>query len=328
MFYLTANIEIGGVVFKGIHKVTVDRSIYNLVQTATIELPASAVIKNENEQTEVETVERINRGDEVTIELGYDGDNKTEFNGFVSRIVHGNPLKVECEDYIYTLKELDIGKTFTNVDISEVLTDVLAGTDYSIHPDTQQIKIKKLIAATDTGDKVSRDKVLKKLKDMLGIAVFFDLEGQLYAGLHHAIDSGTVIHRLGWNTRDAGDNLKYHKAEEMKVQIKAINIKEDGSRIEATVGDTGGAQRTLHFQDIESKSELEKLAKNRLEKYRYNGYEGTYPSFGIPYTEPTMIAEIQDPVYPERNGNYYIDSVTVEFGQSGFIRKNEITQSV
>jgi len=328
MFYLTSNIEIAGTKFKGIHKVTIERSIYNLVQTATIEIPASGVIKNENEQTEVEVNERVSRGDRVTIQLGYDGDNKTEFKGFVDRIVHGNPLKIECVDYIFTLKELDIGKTFKDVDISVILNEVLNGTGYSIHPDTQEIQVKKLIAATDTGDKVRRDKVLKKLKDTLGIAVFFDLQGQLYAGLHHVIDSGTVIHRLGWNTRDAGDNLKYHEAEDMKVKIKAINIMDDGSRIEATVGDTGGAERTLHFQDIESKSELEKLAKNRLEKYRYDGYEGTYPSFGIPYTEPTMTSEIQDPTYPERDGSYYIDSVKIEFGQSGFIRKNEITQAV
>jgi hypothetical protein len=328
MFYLTANIQIAGITFKGIHRVTVERSIYNLVQTAVIELPASGVIKNENEQTEVETNERISRGDEVTIDLGYDGDNKREFKGFVDRIVHGNPLKIECIDYIYTLRELDIQKTFTDVDISVIINKLLSGTNYTIHPDTQKIQVKKLIAATDTGEKVRCDKVLNKLKDMLGIAIFFDLEGRLYAGLHHAIDSGEVIHRLGWNTRDGGDDLKYHKAEDMKVKIKAINIKEDGSRIEATVGDTSGAQRTIHFQDVENKDKLKELAQNRLDKYRYDGYEGTYPSFGIPYTEPTMIAKIEDPTYPERDGSYYIDSVKVEFGQNGFIRKNEITQAV
>lgn len=328
MFYLTGNIKIGTATYKGIHKVTINRGINNIVQTAVIHLPASGVIKNENNITEIEVNQRINRGDKVSIDLAYDGNNKREFNGYVERIVHGNPLKIECEDYTYLLKEKDIQKTFTNVDISTILEELLSGTGLSVHPQTQQIAVKKLIAATDTGEKVRRDKVLNKIKDVLGIAVFFDLSGQLYAGLHTALKSGEITHRLGYNTRDAGNDLKYHRAEDMKIKIKAINIKSDGTRIEVEVGDKDGAQRTLHFQGVESKSDLEALAKNRIEKYRYSGYEGKYPSFGVPFTEPTMVSNLQDPLYPERNGRYYIEGVTINWGQSGFIRNNKISQAL
>lgn len=114
----------------------------------------------------------------------------------------------------------------------------------------------------------------------------------------------------------------------MKIKIKAINIQDDGSRIEATVGDSTGAERTVFFQDVESKDKLEELAKNRLDQFRYDGYEGTYPSFGIPFTKPTNIVDLEDPTYPERSGRYYIDSTKIKFGQNGFIRENEITQKL
>ena len=48
--------------------------------------------------------EMLSAGDQVKIELGYDGDLYTEFEGYISLIGWGVPVTIRCEDEMYKLK--------------------------------------------------------------------------------------------------------------------------------------------------------------------------------------------------------------------------------
>mgnify|MGYP000837986946 FL=1 len=124
------------------------------------------------------------------------------------------------------------------------------------------------------------------------------------------------------------DDLQYHRADDTKIYIKAIAFQKDGTKVEAKKGDENGAAKTLYFYNITSMTELATLAQAELERYSYDGYQGRITTFLEPYAAPAMVAVLTDPVYPERSGNYYIESVETTFGRSGGRRKVEISLKV
>ena len=48
--------------------------------------------------------ELLSAGDQVKIELGYDSNLYTEFEGYISLIGWGVPVTIRCEDEMYNLK--------------------------------------------------------------------------------------------------------------------------------------------------------------------------------------------------------------------------------
>ena len=60
-----------------------------------------------------------------------------------------------------------------------------------------------------------------------------------------------------------------------------------------------------------------KLAGEEIQKYKYTGYEGKFTAFLVPFAQPAMKVVLADPVYPEKNGTFYITAVKVEFGRNG-----------
>src|SRR5690606_7563973 len=81
----------------------------NLADTATIVLP-EAVVNNVWELDQ-----KIIRGTEVIIQLGYDEDLKTEFTGYVQRITNDGSLIIHCEDSLFLFRVAVPDKEFKNV---------------------------------------------------------------------------------------------------------------------------------------------------------------------------------------------------------------------
>ena len=109
MFALCCEIKIGSISFKSVHDVKVKRSLYDLMATATIKVPVTAVLKHAGEPpTHIETAQAIKVGDKVEIKLGYDGSLNTEFIGYVKRLNYKVPLEIECEDEYYKAAFLEL----------------------------------------------------------------------------------------------------------------------------------------------------------------------------------------------------------------------------
>ena len=66
------------------------------------------------------------------------------------------------------------------------------------------------------------------------------------------------------------------------------------------------------------------LAQEELKRYSFDGYRGKIETFLFPYALPGMVAQLEDEVYRERSGSYYIESVDVSFGMGGARRNVEI----
>lgn len=313
LYVLCSKIEIGGMTFGGVHDVTIERSIYRLGATATVKVPVTAVLRYQgNPPTEVETAKAIKVGDPVRIELGYDGEYSLEFKGYVKLLNLKTPLEIVCEDEFYQTRLRSVtcaGKTT----LSDVLTKCGLTIGYCATLTLSQFQV----------DNKPVSWVLGKLKTEYGLAIFFDFDGRVYAGEPFKVTGDSVKYKLRQNViKD--DDLKYQRADDVKLKVKAVCIYRDGTKVEAEIGASDGTEKTIYFYDVKDQGELKVLAGAQLQRYSYDGYAGKIETFLFPYAAPAMLAEISDEVYNERDGRYYIEGVTVSYGRQGARRTVEI----
>lgn len=316
MFVLCCEIKIGSVAFKSVHDVQIKRSIYNLAATAVIKVPVTAVLKRAGEPpTYIETAEAVKVGDPVEIRLGYDGQMNTEFIGYVKRLNYKIPLEIECEDEYYLTRSINCVFSKKETTLKQCLNTILPGIKLGVCAD---LTLKNFIINNKPGSWV-----LGILKKEYGLTVFFDLNGNLYAGKAHDVQGETVKYLLRYNViKD--DDLKFQLASDVKMKVKAICYYKDGTKIEGELGEDGGENKTLYYYDVKDAKELKMLAQEELKRYFFDGYRGKIETFLFPYALPGMVAQLEDEVYQERSGNYYIESVDVSFGMSGARRNVEI----
>ncbi len=305
MKVLTSRITVRGMTFRGVHEVTIKRSIFDLAATATIKVPVTAVLRRRDQPAvSIETAKAINVGDPVTIALGYDGQLHTEFVGYVKVKNLKTPFEIECEDAFWLTRSQSVTHTGKTT-LGKLLDKCGVGVGYAAPLALEDFPV----------DNKPASWVLGKLKTDYGLSVWFDMQGRLYASEPYKVRGGAVGYRLRENTIDE-DELKYHLAGDVALTVKAVCYMRDGKKIEASIG-TGGGEKILYFYDVESVGELAALASAELRRHTYNGYSGRITTFLEPFAEPGMIADIEDRAYGERDGSYYIESTEVEFGTSG-----------
>lgn len=307
--------------FDTFNSVEIERDLFRINTTCKIRIPTSARLEYKGviQEEKVQSARSFQRGDRITVSLGYNGRLEREFTGFIYRINYATPLEIECEGYEYLLRSGCETKSWAKTTLKEVAGYLIGGTDITLDEKLPDVAFTKFIIPSGT----TRLAVFQELKDRYGLTVYFN-EDKLYCGLAYAQDFGQVKYRLGWNTiRD--NELKYRDADDVCLKVKAIWIKPDNTKIEAEVGDKGGSQRTLFFYNVDSKAELERIAKEEIQKYKYSGYEGKITTFLIPFAKPGMKAELDDPKYNERKGTYYITATKVKADTGGGRRTVQFT---
>ena len=75
-------------------------------------------------------------------------------------------------------------------------------------------------------------------------------------------------------------------------------------------------------------STLKKIQDDQKQKLLNRGYEGSLTAFLVPFAEPSMAVQIEDPKYPARSGKYFIEGVEGEFGPGGGRQKIKIEASL
>lgn len=318
MYTLTSEVIIGGKLFGGINDVKIKRSIFSLGATAVIKVPATAVLVGSTQKkTKTLTAKEIKVGDPVEVKLGYNDKNELEFKGYIKNINLTQPLEIECEDEFFKCRQQKVELAGTTS-----LKDLLTKCGLNVK-EAETLTLKNFSIKNKPSPSVAQ--VLAKLQTDYGLNIFFDFEAQLYAvrPMRMLSTMPAVKYELRRNViKD--DSLKYHKAEDTKIQIKAVCFQKDGVKIEATKGGSEGTSKTLYFYDVTDVKELATLAEIELQRYSYDGYEGAIETFLEPYIEPTMVADLVDKQYGERDGKYYVESVETSFGRSGARRKIDI----
>jgi len=309
MFVLQCKIYIGKYVFEHVNKVVIDSSRSSLADKATVTLPQ----KYSGEYLAAV----VSPGDEVEIWLGYKPELKLEFKGYVTNVQPNTPVEISCEDEMYNLKrQKPVAKAWKSTTLKEVLGYLVPGARLEV-PGINLTNFK-------VDGKGSVAYALQKIKETYGLDLYFR-NGKLFAGLAYT-DSETINERVKYNLEKNVINpqLNFRKLGDVKLRVKAISILPNNTKLEAEVGDLDGALKTIHFYNLATTAELQQQAEQTLKYMQFDGFEGSIQTFGIPFSTHGQVAEIEDPRFETRKGNYLIDRVVVSFGTEGFRRQNYI----
>lgn len=325
MFNLCYDIRIGDYRFDKVVSVRVNSSWKTLGDTATITLPGLKGILAKK----TKLGKGIRHGDAVTIKLGYNGQYTTEFTGFVKHVRPNIPMVIECEDYLYKLRNVNLENpncpsltTALNL-IKDNVPEII------IDRDVQELKLGYLrlnyTAAT----------LLQKFQRDFNCACYF--RGKtLYVGLfpyNKTFDKKTVTYHIRYDAPGnvIATDLIYYYEDQLKIRIKALGIKRRGNgffTIEENVGDPDGALRTVTYWDIEDRVQLRALAKSDIDSRKFEGYQGTITAFGWPNIRHSDIAYFKDDLFPERAGHYFVDEVVTSSGREGYRREIRLGQKM
>lgn len=286
----------------------------------------------------------ILRGDSVSVEWGYsyfrhkgtnDFDRNTiitqtvnRFNGFITRIKNKTPFEIECKDNMFLLQQTLVeskewlvdGKKYT---VEKMLKEMLSkSTDsrvknFVIKTDNYQHSLGKLSWSNYT-----IAQVLDDLRKTYHLESFFR-GNELRVGVIRYYPQDMVTHQFHFQRNIAEDNLDYQRADDLRVGIIAKSInkvelvstnsagkkKTKHKQLTVTVGDKDGELRTLFFWGVSTTAELKKLAEKKLPFIKYEGFRGSFTTFGLPYVKHGDAVDLEDDVLPERNGLYLVKSV-------------------
>jgi hypothetical protein len=149
----------------------------------------------------------------------------------------------------------------------------------------------------------------------------------LYVGLEEINNkAGKVSYRLGYNTADV-NSLKYQHEDDVRLKVVAKTTQKNGNKEIYTTGDGDGEVREI----IVKPDELQKvkaIANDYLQRFKYTGYKGSLTGFLEPYCEPNYTCKIIDKHFEERNGNYFVHAVEVNYGMGGGRRIVELTKKL
>lgn len=318
---LTCRVRVGDIVYTEISGFESESSWKNLGDTATLKLYGFCkVSETEDEDGTVQALEDLVKvGDPVVVQLGYDGELRTEFQGYVAEIKLTIPFELRLEDEYFHLKRTRVNRTWKKPTLRSLLADLVPAALLSKSiPDMKMDSFR--------ADRTTVAGVLKKLKeDYPGLCAYFR-DGRLFVGLSYTeftsssqVDGAEGLY--GFQQNIVSDSLSYQRPEDVRIKAKVVAMHQDGKKTTTDAGDVDGEERTITLRtETKDKSILKKLAEAELAKFKYEGYRGDFTGFGVPYMIHSGVADLLDEKHPQRGGRYLVDAVKVSFGPSGFRR--------
>jgi hypothetical protein len=335
MFVLRSDISIGDLRFEGVQNVVIKRTVHSLIETAIIEVPAMAYMQEMGRTTpkKIVTATQIVTGSEVRIQLGYNGEMRTEFEGYVVSSKHGTPMQIVCEGASYLLRQnvpgVQPGKT-TVKELMQLAVSKTTGKKSIKVSCAVDMPVLNTCSTSASGMEIINE-LIRATKNNL--CCFFIKPYELWCGLLYSdYTSGipisndeTVGYRIGYNT------LKENTLEEHASNVKAVIVeyKRKSSTGDVLTGVSvnrwgGVTKETAILNQILQEKNLAELADEKAIRNNYKGYEGNFTAFLQPYAAPGRSVKIANSNVPEMDGVHLIESTEVTFGINGARRKIEL----
>lgn len=315
MFYLTSTITIGDYTNIKPAKVSWKTDTESFTDTCTIELPRISYLKTQKTSTQDQQEPNqkkqyaFKETNNVSVLLGYNNNNTMRFEGFIKRVVMGTPVKIECEGYSYLLQDVIFSKSYEKVTVKQLLEDVCKNTAIQLSDAIPLIPLKNVRFKNASGIQV-----LEWLKKECHLVVYFNFK-ELFVGTQYGKKQDTIVFALGWNTVE--EDLKKREIDkQQKIVIHEKNEKGESKKTKADVAKYSNEKQLKIKAGLPAET-LKQIANRLQTKSNYNGYEGNITAFLEPRANKGMVAKIIDKEYEERNGKFFIESVSGEFGSSG-----------
>ena len=238
--------------------------------------------------------ELLSAGDQVKIELGYDSNLYTEFEGYISLIGWCVPETIRCEDEMYNLKRKTVSYSAKNVTLKKLLADVAKGYEVKTNYDAE------LGAVRYSSSTVAEI---------------------LYCGNVYSEKVDTEKVKIVLEKNAVSQNLNETNGE---FQVKVVSIGAGGKKLEAKAGTEGSEVYNLTYNE-KGKSvkveDLKKFARDFYESLKKQKYRGGVELFGIPVVRHGITIDLKSEITPEMNGYYYVEKVTKDFSDDATYRQ-------
>jgi len=295
-------------------EVKITKSRKTLTNTAKVTLPRRIKVLN----GDINTI--IKRGSAISIQIGYDGNLKTRFTGYVTGLSAEIPLTIHCQDTMWKLKQNSFTKTWPKgTKVADIVSYIYPGSAV----------VANLTIGGFVAKRESTALILGKLKKY-GLQCYFatdafdnnilyvDFAGAVHAGKHvdYTFYQNIIENRLEYKLKE--DNL---------TQVIGISKQSNGQKIQLIAGDKGGEIHTLHYANL-TQDQLQTIVNAEIAKLQYEGYKGNFKTFGLPEIEPGDIAVLNDPVYAEHDGSFLTEAVEITFGVNGYRHEPTLERKV
>lgn len=320
MLTMAYYIEIGDRILALLDKVEIHKSVELLADTARIVLPYA------NLRNVVPIDEQLQRGMKVTIRLGYEeflkkGQKATdlplEFEGYLQRIdTDKETITLECEDDLFLFRKPLKNEVLKKITVGDLLKKVVdgIGEKFSV-VNSYNWTYAKFVINNATGYDV-----LKKVQEECGADIYLK-DGELHVHPPGEKTGNDVYYDFARNIEDA--DLTFRKADDRKVRIVVKANMPDGTVREIEVGSTGGDKVEIKCATSDEAS-MKLRGELELKRRSFDGYEGSITTWLQPVCKAGDAAHIRDDEYKEKNGTYFVSSVTTEFSSAGGKRKIDL----
>lgn len=312
MYTLGYDIKIGTYKLGMLDAVSIHKSVELLADTAEITLPAAEF----NVALDIES--KIKRGDAVSISIGYQETGlKEEFKGYIQRIAtDGGDIKLFCEDSLFLFRKPLPNEVLKKVSLDTLLQKVVSGVGQSFAiKSTYSWVYEKFTIHDATGYDV-----LKKVQEECGADIYLQ-DDTLHVHPPAEVVGKERKYDFALNIEET--DLTYRRAEDKKVQVVVKAIMPDGKVKEIEVGSTGGDKITIKSPTADDAS-MKARGQAEVKRRSFDGYDGSITTWLIPYCTAGDSATLHDEDYPQKDGTYFVRSVTTDFSENGGFRKIEL----
>lgn len=325
MVTMTCDIRIGAL--RGIKPYAVEWSstMAGYIETCKIVLPLQPYTRNESDYSDGRDAKSGNRirrvpgtafgrGDRVSVAVGYDGKNGGVFEGFVKDINYSERLVIECEGYVYQLRDRYINWSCKSATSLMVLQEVTGGTDIVISPSTANIRLGAV-----TFKNAPATKVLEWFAKECACQV--SMEGRwLYVGAarYTRISPERELRkhmlRVGYDVIDT--DLKHERGEDVQINIVA---KEQSGSVKRVKSET---TRYSNVKEVRVRAGLDadymqSVMRELQGVQNSEGYRGSATLFLVPQVRKSDSVELTDVRFPERSGGYIVEAVDGSYDSNG-----------
>ena len=311
--------------------VKIRKDVKSLSDTATVICPAVSHFRP------LVFAQNVKKGQRVSIVLGYDDDNRQEFDGFVKSVaLDDNQLTIECEDPLYVFRRVDIPNgEKTNVALKQLLDYVLGEVNAYIRSEGLGEPL-KLNCPYDYGYNkftfvnATAYEVLEQIQKE-GKPNIFISGGVLNIVPQYTHTHGTARYSMQRNICRDGLKLKWRDETDRDICIKVTSKDTDGkTEISAYAGKNGRDSNKMEvkFTTIKDKASLQTIADNLYKSQVYTGYEGSFCGWLVPFCDAGYVVELTDAANELRSGRYYVEAVEVSFSSAGGVRSVSLGASV
>lgn len=297
-----------------VNQVDIETSFENMTDTAKIVIPRKLSFKGKPLAVGNEAL--FKRGEKIKIELGYDANLKTVFQGYISRVHLSLPIVLECEDETYTLKKnILVNKTYESVSLTTLLKYIMPSTvEYTTNGFTFENLGKIRIT-----NRATTAMVLDMLRKSYNIYTFYR-DGVFYIGLPFQT-SLQKQKTFDFEKNIIDDkNLEWEQKDDVPIKVYGVSVQSDNTKFEYWYPskDTPGEQIKYSVAGI-SEADLKKAVIRHYDSFQFDGYKGSFLTFGEPLVNHGDVVKFNSEKLTERNeGVYLIKSVTRSFGMQGY----------